>query len=199
MTGNELLDIVLPRLSKLPDTSGVSLLDAINRVIEIFFERLHRRKSDVARAQFSAVTVDSEFTELPSDFRGFAGPVRLEDADGNKIDLEEMPHGQETLEDDAPKYWRLVGPFSVQIIPEAAESYTLYGSYYSMPTALEDLTDDIPWEGLMDSKFADAVILIASIGGPQSVTAEARESIGNICDGFIANRTYHPRRNKLWV
>lgn len=199
MTGNDLLDIVLPRLSKLPDTSGVSIIDAINRTIEIFFDRLHRRKSDIIREQFSNVTIDSEFSYLPSDFRGFAGPVRLEDTDGEKLDLEEMPYGEETLEDAYPFYWRLVGAFKLQIIPVPDEDYTLSGFYYSMPSPMSDLGEDIPWEGLLDSRVADAVVLISSIGGPEAVTPTVRESVGDICDGFIANRTYHPRRNKIWL
>jgi len=209
MTGNELLDIVLPRLAKFPDTSGVSILDAINRSIEIFFDRLHRRKSDIIRANFDdventppaedGVVIDGEFNTLPSDFRGFAGPVRLIDSDDVIYDLTEMEYGQETLEDSYPLYWRLAGPFNLQVIPAAEEDYNLKGFYYSMPDTLSDLDDDLPWEGLFDSRIADAVVLIVSIGGVEAVGTNVRESIGDICERVISNRTYHPRNNKLWL
>jgi len=197
MTGAEMLKRVLPRMAKVPQGAGVSFVDALNTAVGIFFERLHRMRSEIARAQFSAVSVTGEITALPADFRGLAtNELSLLDAAGVRTKLVEMPFGADQDITGDPVYFKMAGALSLQILPAPAVTYTLDGWYYSHPAALT-LASTIPWSGLFDAVLADAVVVISGAGSVGAVIGSMRESIGEMVDGVIASRTITPRRNKL--
>lgn len=184
------------------NTSGFSFLDAVNRTADIFFDRLHRRKSELATARFEDETFDEEFHYFGSDFRGFVTPVKIEDESENKIELTETKYGSEETEGNAPETYRLSGPFEVQFSPKPEsdtydQEYLFLGSYYSHPGSFS-LSDELPWEGLFDTEFEDAVILILSLANQQLLTDAVIEEIGKKTDLRISNRRETPRHSKCY-
>lgn len=203
---SELLDNVLAGMSTAQATNGMSFDNALSRVVDIFFARLQQMDSDLIREQWGSddVLVDTETIYLPDDFRGFSPPVWIEDSSGNRTELSPLPYGTEESEGSIPEFYRLVGPKRVQFIPKPEdagtydETYYLAGWYYSRPSDLE-LTADMPWEGLFDTEFEDAVIMVLSAPRTELVNPQFKEFVGALIDKQIHNREAHPVRCKTWV
>jgi len=191
MKASALLARVLPRLSKLPDGSGVSFIDALNIAVDVFFERMHRKRSEIVKAMFDDFDVAEEVVDLPVTFRGLVS-ARLSLVSGSTtLHIAELPADVEAPTTGDPAYFSLLGAKQMQFYPAPTSAYTLEGGYYAHPGTLT-MSSTIPWGGLFDRALADAVVIAAVTGSLDDSQAE------KMIDGVLAARTVSPRRNKLW-
>jgi hypothetical protein len=202
MKVSDLFDRILPRAAKLGSLeAGLTYLQAVNKVADIFFSRLHQRRSSIAREPFSGLEVTQEFVYLPSDFRGFADKQKLKDSNDNLSNLDEMPYGWSGVTgSEPPVYFRLVGPFKLQFTapPEDdayTETYTLEGYYYAHPGDLA-IIDHLPWEELYDQEFEEGVMIALTLGTTDEMVVRR---IGDLVEQQENNRVVAPRRNKVWL
>lgn len=199
MNATDLLSRVLPRLAKLPDGSGVSFIDALNTAVDVFFERLHRKRSGIVRVTFDDfdVAVADEVVDLPANFRGLVSG-RLKLAIGTTTyPISELPADVDPPTSGKPAYFELLGVRQMQFYPASDAAYTLKGSYYAHPGTMS-MSSRIPWGGLFDSALADAVVAIAAAGSVEAMQAATRGTLEEMVDGVLAARTVSPRRNRLW-
>jgi len=204
MKASALLEKVLPRITTLPDNSGLTFIEALNKVIDIFFDRFHAMRSNVVLEPIEGVSVTTEFVDLPDDFRGFEGTIYLTDSSDNRSSLKEMPTEQygATGGAEPPPYYRLVGPFRMQFgnpptddSGEYDDTYTLTGFYYSHPGTLE-LIDYLPWDELYDMEIEEGVLIAIAFG---TADESVKDKIGDLVMRKSSNRVVTPRRNKAWV
>jgi hypothetical protein len=180
---------ISPRLKA--GTAGLTFVDALNRVVEVIFRQLHRKKLEIVKARFDGVDVESEPFDLPGDFRGLVTqPLYLVGQDGARTEITELPHGAEV--DDTPgvpRHFYLLGARKMAVSPVPAVLYELDGWYFAHPGTL-NMTSTIPWNGLMDDIIADGVVLVSS------GVRDLREIEAGV-DGILSCRSISPRRNKL--
>ena len=199
MTGAEMLTKILPRLTTIPGGAGIAFIDALNTVVDIFFERLHRKRSEIAMVRFDDLDVDEEIVDLPTNFRGLSSAkLSLVNVAGVRTALTEAPYDYNPDLSGDPLYFRLVGVRRMQIIPAPTASYVLDGWYFAHPGTLT-LSSTIPWGGLFNSIIQDAVLVLSTAGSTGAVIEGMRGAIGTMLEGQLMDRTVTPRRNKLWM
>lgn len=169
MISSEIFEIVSRRLAALPESSGVTFLDALNSAVEVIFLRLWSHRSEIVKADFD-VDTDSEPFRLPKYFRGFAEDPYLLSSTGSVYKLFPLPTGtDQTQTGPVPKYYRLTGVM-MQLFPAPQEDYQLKGQYFACPTNLV-MTSTVPWYNLFDRLIADAVVEVTKFGGLTALMA----------------------------
>lgn len=199
MNAADLLSRVLPRMAKLPEGSGVSFIDALNTAVDVFFERLHRKRSEIVRATFEDldVGVADEVIDLPANFRGLvSGRLRLSSGT-TSLQISELPADVDPPTSGKPAYFSLIGARQMQFYPASDADYTLEGGYYGHPGTMS-MSSRIPWGGLFDNALADAVVAIAAAGSIETMQSATRGTLDEMIDGVLDARTVSPRRNRLW-
>lgn len=197
MISSSLLTKVLPRLARIPDGSGVSFIDALNIVCDVFFERLHRRRSEVARVRFTGQDASDEIITLPLNFRGLADPkIYLVSATGARTPLTESLYDEDLDMTGTPSFFKLVGVRQMQILPAPTAVYDLDGWYYAHPGTLS-MNSSVPWGGLFDTLIGDAVVMVCSSPPGMGATESIRESVGAMLEEVLTGRTVTPRRNAI--
>lgn len=196
MTGQEMLVKLMGRLATLPESSGLSFLDAMNTAVEVVFLRLWARRSDIVKAPLAVATAATPFF-LPEDFRGFAEDPYLVAGSGKALPLVPLPSGGERDlygATGAPSYYKLTGR-TLQLFPYDIDR-ELRGAYFSSPGELA-ITDTIPWNGVVDALLCDAVIAASRFGGISSLLAnqEFMVTMDQALDGILTSRNNPaPRR-----
>lgn len=196
-TAQQTFDKLLPRISKLDQTSGMTFLDALNTGIEFVFLRLWHRKSDLIRASLNMDTGTVAFF-LPTSFRGFFNHPFLVDENGNTITLFPAVSDTEQLvaiETGVPKYYLLTG-MAIQLFPQPLVSYRIRGHYFSCPSVI-DMDGYLPWSDIFKGVIEDATIESIKFGGITALMAN--QAFLATADGAIEqilNRNSAPRRVK---
>jgi hypothetical protein len=196
MNAAELLTKTLPRLARYQEGSGVSFVDALNTAVDLFFERLHRRRSEVVQQKFDDLDVEPIFN-LPPGFRGLADRPRLKDQQGNEYPLKEWGPEEYVPADGEPRFFRLLGARQMELLPAPTERFTLEGRYSAHPGTLT-MSSNLPWGGLFDSALGDAVVAVVAAGNLETAIRSLPATIDSMIDGTLTSRTVSPRRNKLW-
>ncbi len=198
MTGQDLFNLLMPRIAKMGKTSGLSFVDALNIAIDVLFIRLMSRRSDIVQDHFSDISSINGAFSLPESFRGLANdpwllpytkvfttftdsetwlddgyvenaPTEIASA---AIILSQLPSGEERYligDTTQPKYYELIGK-TIQLFPDDGKTRSLHGKYFSHPGKIE-LTDEIPWRGDVDAIISDTVLASIENGSLMSQLA----------------------------
>jgi len=170
MIGQEVLDVVLSRCAASGEYgSGAPFDIALNTAIQVVFNRLWERKSDIAISDLSVISATGSFA-LPSSFRGLAEQPYLVPTTGSNIPLALMPRDAESaLTTGTPVYYRLSGTI-IDIFPSTTDSYTLRARAFMAPPVLTTAST-LPWGGLLDNLIVEAVMAETLKGGATSIVA----------------------------
>lgn len=162
MTVAELLQVVMPRLSSAPQS--IAFIDAVQTLQDMIARRLWTRRSDLLKTAWTSaeIAAGAETVMLPS---GFLGLVEQPYIDGQTAILTPLPENtrQYFTETGTPRHYELVGR-SMSLFPPPAEAIVLKGVYFGAPQAITDMSDELPFDGLFDSVFQDAIPHVASRG-----------------------------------
>jgi hypothetical protein len=193
MIGQEVLDIVLSRCAASGEYgSGAPFDTALNTAVQVIFNRLWERKSDMAVSGLSVVSASGSFA-LPSSFRGLAEQPYLVPVTGSNIPLTLLPRDAESaLTTGAPVYYRLSGSI-IDVFPATTTSYTLQARAFTAPPVLTTAST-LPWDGLLDNLIIEAVMAETLKGGATSIVAnEAFQfTMDKMLDVTLAGRNVRP-------
>lgn len=163
MTAGELLEKILPRLAVTPQTA--TFLDSLQATVEIVARRLWLKGSDLLRVDLEAdVKAGENEVVLPCGFLGFASlPWAI--YGGRRRTLPPLPGGLKgTFSGQAPpKYHELIGPI-VTLYPATDAALTFVAEIYARPSLIESLDDNLPFRGVFDQLFIDAVTRVGKEG-----------------------------------
>lgn len=171
MTLQELLFVILPRLQ---NTSGVEIFGAANAAVRSIGKRLAGRRSDLVKKPVELdYAAGDAFAALPAALLGFAeDPYLLP----GKIPLSPLQPDERAALDTAgrPRCYELIGR-TLYLFPYPNTAMTLKGMGYQLPAPLTDLSDDLPWPGVLDELLQEAVYRVCS-AGPMHVVDPAFEA-----------------------
>lgn len=198
MTVSELLDRCLPRLRAAPPS--ISFVDACQAVQTVLARRLWENGSDLLRYPWesSEQPIGTSLIDLPSDMLGVAEtetPFITYDASGSTqvVDLSPLVgsrSGYVTAADAVPQEYEIRGSL-LEVFPGSSVAFNLHVTMYRRPSPLTQLSDELPWNGLHDQIFQDAVLHMAAAGGAftAAVTPGLELAIRTAVDGGTAIRT----------
>lgn len=158
MTVDELFGQVLPRLNDKPQCS---IIDAVRRANTIICNRLAVKRSTLLRENATATIAagDESFPIRAAGGRVFlsvAGEPYYTDAGKRKYI---KPFDAALAIPDtaaAPRYYERVGR-RINVYPTADAEYTITIPVNAVPVAPAEMTEDIPFDGLFDDAYLEAV------------------------------------------
>lgn len=197
MTAIQLFASIAPTLRgiKQPRTG---FLDALNAAIDIIFLRLQTKRSDLIKADLSAVvdvTGGAPYGVLPPDFRGFFERPYLS---GKTIPLEPFvgtlagPVGETSL---WPGFYDIRG-LRVLLRPEPRVDCTILGTYYQAPAVIASLSGVIPFDGLFDALIKETVVRILVKGPASTVDPQFEAYLTVTIDRALPRRNDITRRTR---
>lgn len=169
MTAQELLDIVLPRLAKEGGQGQhLNFLEAVRATADIITKRLWLLRSDLLEEDFEKeLAGDEAQITLDADFLGLVENSQpwLDYEDGTRRVLTPLPSGikHTFTEAGSPLYYELRGR-TLTVFPTAREAVTVRGEQYAQPDPVEEMQDDLPFDGIFDQLFIDSVTRIGKDG-----------------------------------
>lgn len=198
MTAGELLDIILPRLSS-GKAQNLAFIDAVQTTAEIITRRLWLKRSDLLKQDFEkALAEDSASVTLDADFLGMAENSQpwLDYGEGRKQVLAPLPSGMKHTFSDSglPLYYQLRG-FTLSVFPTASEASALKGEMYARPAAVTALDDNLPFDGIFDRLFIDAVLIVGRESGAVTVNQAFAAMLYDQVDSIIHAR---PAKSITW-
>lgn len=186
MTVKQLLDAVLPRLS----APALSFMEAVNAATAVLFQRLVALEADLVKAPLSlAFTAQAPVAVLPADFRGLAELPYLV---GQDAPLTPYARNARAADDGqtaaTPQHYEVLGD-SLYLRRPPATDQALKGLYFRWPGEVAALSDTLPYAGVFDPLYREAVPRICQEG--YGIVADPA------FDLFIAQQVDHllPKRN----
>lgn len=156
------LELITGRLARMlagtvPVLTG---LEAVNAAVNVIGLELVRRKSDLALQEISLI-FSAESQTLPDGFVGFVGhPVVV---DG--YELTALPDLDTALElrgsTGDPQYYDIMGSV-MMVYPAPASTATIKATAKIIPVL--DMSDDLPWLGLLNDLIAAAAVQVSQQG-----------------------------------
>lgn len=186
MTVGELFDRVLPRLKFMPPS--IAFADAANAVQEVVARKLWENRSDLVReiwesdAEIPGVgeepptpgedePIGTASVTLPDRFLGIAddAPFILYEVAGQDQVATLAPRSRSlssyaTASQGIPSEYELRGQ-SLYLFPTSSVAFALRVPMFRKPAPLTAMEDDLPWCGMYDQLFQDAVLYLASPTG----------------------------------
>ena len=169
MTVGDLLDTVVPRLVNPP---AMTLAEAVNTTAAHIFRRLVRRQSDIVMATTTAtLTAGNNSFALPSGARGIVREAAVVEENGNAT-FRRLRCLEDPLDTSAflagttgsASCYRLNNG-TVEVYPVPAVDCKVKLWYWGHPTAVSLLTDSVPFSGLFDDLFREAIPRVLGLGG----------------------------------
>ena len=194
MVVRELIIDIFPKLQGNPIVT--SLFSAINTANYSIFTRLMSRRSDLVKDDLPVVVdADANSATLPGDFRGLVDTPQVSGDTDYLSPLLDRDRAEARLLDSAqPTHYEVRG-LSFRVFPVPLIDTTIIGTYFSCPTNLSALADTIPYDGLLDQLFKDAVTRILLLGTSATVTAEYEAFVEEQLVQVLASRNGRkPRR-----
>jgi len=192
MTVQDLLLSLLPRLD---GSTGVNIIQAANAAVRSIGKELAYRRSDLIRQTVSFNFPAGKRIGLPVEFLGFSEDPYL--LSGNtKIELTPLLPGERADKDKigTPQKYELVGA-QLYLFPYPDATVTVKGIGFWLPESLYSLTDELPWENMMDELLTEAVFRISSEGLNHAVDPVFRAFIKQELEQMLSVRTgARPRR-----
>lgn len=200
MTVTELLQQVMPRLASKPAdaTSMLTFVDAAQAVSDMITRRLWKRRSDLLKTAWTSANLDADTdvcsVSLPSGFLGFVEHPYIS---GYSDYLLPLPENSRQIYTDKghPVYYEITGT-TLTLYPPPIIDVVLKGIYFASPTALTALSGTIPFGGLFDSVFRDAVIPVANKGIYLAADPVFEAAVNTHVDGILSLRGH---RTPKWV
>lgn len=206
MTTQQLFDRILRRMASAPPQT-VNFMDAVNDVLEIVGTILLDFKSNMIRQEkvVSIVAGKSNYA-LPSNFWGMFAPPYINDSTNGPSELviSNGPVDFENNESTKPLAYEIIhvnGSDSIRLFPVPDQAYTLKLAYNIKPV-IEDMADELPFNGLFDSAIADILVRVGNSGGWSTISQDwpAIEQKVNLILRTRTPRTLRPINVKaLWA
>jgi hypothetical protein len=200
VTVAELFDRCLPRLRGAPPPT-LTFVDAAQAVQAVLTQRLWEQSSDLLKTVWNSTeqAISTNLVDLPSTFLGVADedpPAYLTYTAGSATQVAPLyplsvsRANYLTAEDAIPSEYEIRGSV-FEVYPGSSVAFTLYIPMYARPAALTQMSDSLPWNGMHDQLFQDAVSLMAAAGGgfTAAVTPGVDAAIRAALDGGTAIRT----------
>lgn len=162
-TLQDTLDLVLQRASNLKMVAKVPFMSAANMALDIIYKRLLIRKSDLVKESFTiSIVANTNSYALPDDFNGFAERPYFS---GETILLNPLPPEERMRLTTAstPRFYEIKGT-TLYLFPTPSTTFTLMTEYVKKSTAFTSLADAVPFNGLIDWLFVEAILKIADGG-----------------------------------
>lgn len=169
MTCQQLFQRIAPRIAKLGQSSGVSLIDAANVVRGVLFKVLWNLDSDLVKGPISIAFTSGDpsksLAATAAGLRGFKEDPYFIDA-GTTYDV--PPAAYEDIKDldgetGIPQVYELLGD-TFYLYPVTDRNLTIKGRGYCEPTALTAMADTIPFNGLLDEIFVEGALRVTAEG-----------------------------------
>ena len=106
------------------------------------------------------VTISSDAAHgvLPSDFWGLLSKPWVV---GYRWPLLSLPNIETRLVypgAGVPRYYEIAGSSLMLLVPRVATNLTVSGLYFQKPVSIEDMYDELPWNGLFDDALQEYII-----------------------------------------
>lgn len=182
MTAGELLNILLPRLSKEP--SADTFIGALNNAILVVTRRLLYRKSSVLKEEYSTTFgANTASATLPEGYLGFCLDAPPSVSGKPLCPLPPFKYGTYS-ETGTPEYYDIRGG-KMNLYPTPAEAVVVKALFFYRPVRLTSMSDDLPWYGLLDDLLGEAIAVIAKTGQWGAITAEWEALVNREVDKHV--------------
>lgn len=183
MTAGELLNLLLPRLSKEPATD--TYLNSLNNAIRVVTRRLLYRKSSLLKEAFSgSFGAGISYVDLPTGYLGFCPDAPPSVSGTPMFPLPPYKYGSYSAT-GTPEFYDVRGG-KLNLYPTPTDATTVTALYFFKPDMLTNLSGDLPWFGLLDDLLGEALSLMGKTGQWGSITAEWEALINREVDKLLS-------------
>ena len=159
----DLVKATAPQLKQIP-SPAMSAIEAVNAAMDILFKHLVTLGSDLVKADYELEFAISDASKaLPDDCRGLAGKPQVttmaKPLEPLVVENRAAYYGQSGV----PECYDLRG-FNLLLYPVPAEACTVIGEYWQTPTKATAMTSIIPYNGMFDEVFKEALVRGAAVG-----------------------------------
>lgn len=167
-----------------PKVSGPALctiFEAIGAVQDVIVSRLLVKRSELLVSDYDATltyAAGKKEKMLPEEFLGFVDRPYLADATRLNPLRGQGLAGTETGE---PQFYKTKGHL-LTIYPTPTEETVVYAPFYARPETPTEMDDELPFWGMFDSAFVDAVVPVLSLGVTAAGEAGFRATIESQVD-----------------
>ena len=194
MTVAGLLQIVMPRLSTVPQT--VAFIDAVQATQDLIVRRLWKRRSDLLKSAWTSaeIAADTATVSLPTDFLGFCENPYISGSSGWLLPLPENTR-QIFTDSGTPVYYEIAA-LVLSLFPAPAVATVVKGMYFKVPAQITQMSDTLPFGGLFDPVFQDAAIQVGNKGIFATSNQAFEIAVNSYVDSLVHIRT---SRRPQWV
>lgn len=198
MTVAELFDRVLPRLGARP--MPLTFLTAVQAVQEVVTRRLWEHSSDLLKTPWASASnpVGTSTVTLPDTMLGVADgelPFITYTSGGatqvaSLFPMEGSRSQYVTATATIPEAYEIRGT-TFQVFPTSSVAFVLNVPMFAKPAALTSMASSLPWNGMHDQLFQDAVLYMGGVEGAfmAAVTPGLETAIASAIDAGTAIRT----------
>lgn len=164
MTVQELQTALLPRLAKGKIASGITLMQAVNMATHVIHRRLWDSNSDILHKAFTLYipgTLDN--AKLPSDFLGLSEHPYVSGQGNPLTPVQSKDRAALDGQSGTPTYYELVDD-RLYVFPTPVSLTLIKGRYILDEPTVDALTDAIPFAGLFDQLYVEAVLWLNTHG-----------------------------------
>jgi len=196
MTLDQLLTTILPRFGVEPPI--LAFIDAANAVQDVIAQRLWLEKSDLLRTTLSGtLAIDASTYALASGTLGLAEwpwITNTEITPGRRVRPLDPEDRYLYTDSGHPKFFQQRG-LTLTFYPPALIETTIKAEVYTRPAAFTLIANTIPWDGLFDQVFVEAVPRFTLSGGMITITQELESFIVQRVDMLVDHR---PAKDIHW-
>lgn len=196
MTVGDLLQKIMPRIETMPP--GMTLVDCVNVVTGIVTKRLVDNDSDLLKSHHQFTYAASEQSAaLPDRYLGMSENPYFT---VSKARLDPLPKGirADLATDGTPLFFEVRGANMV-IHPPPAAATTVEMEFYQKPAAATDITSTVPFSGVFDDLYMEAVLRIGSAGMTIADDPGFMRFLQRQVDDILAIRTGRQVSFRRWV
>ena len=171
MLVQQLIIDIFPKLSGNPIVT--SLFSALATANNSIFARLMNYDSDLIKEDLDiTIPADGNRVTLESDFRGLVDTPQIAGKKYYLSPLMDRDRAEYLAATAAPPTKYELRGFTFRVFPTPTEETSIVGTYYSKPADATTLSEALPYEGLFDQLFKDAVARIMLLGTSATIMAE---------------------------
>jgi hypothetical protein len=178
-SGSTVGDLLGPVVSRLKVAPSMSLVEAVNTVSGIIFRRLMRRKSDLIRGNTTlSLAAGKGKVPLAPNFRGLVDAPCLIRYDGSDAfqplygaHLQDVAY-YSGVPNGVPEKYQLNGHI-LSVFPASEKAAGIHVTYWQFPDVVTGMTSMVPFDGLFDDIYLEAVPRVALLGAAASVADQA--------------------------
>lgn len=189
----DLITVTAPRLKQIPQPA-MSAIEAVNAGMDVLFRYLVSKGSDLVKADFSLEFAASDASKiLPTDCRGLADKPQLTTMTEPLEPLQTQGRSAYYGQTGTPERYDIRG-LNLLLYPVPDEACTVIGEYWQAPARVTAITGTLPYDGMFDEVFKEAIVRGAAAGSAFAVDQAFMLFMAGEVDSILPKRKAGRRR-----